>query len=99
MNTIVNYALNKVQEKIQESCETGNVGTSERILSVIAGGFILGLGAKRLLKSPITALTGITLGGGLVMRGITGNCPVKETLDDMTKDESVTVIEHRYFVK
>ena len=100
MNTIVNYALNKVQEKIEESCEGGNVGTSERILSVIAGGFILGLGAKRLLKNPITAITGITLGGGLVMRGLTGNCPVKKSIDEMARDnEQVTVIEHRYFVK
>lgn len=100
MNTIVNYALNKVQQKLDETCVGGNVGTSERILSVIAGGFILGLGAKNLLKSPMTAFTGVTLGGALVYRGITGKCTIKQAIEDMkNKEDEVTVIEHRYFVK
>jgi len=100
MNTIVNYALNKVQQKIDENCVDGNVGTSERILSVIAGSLILGIGAKRLIKNPLTALTGVALGGSLVYRGVTGKCSIKQALDNMRKDENeVTVIEHRYFVK
>ncbi len=97
MSGILNYALNKVKSKLDESCDYGNVGTSERILSVIAGGFILGMGAKKLLSSPFTALSGITLGGALIVRGVTGSCPIKEAVEG--KQPEATVVEHRYFVK
>ncbi|MCT1531419.1 DUF2892 domain-containing protein [Sphingobacterium daejeonense] len=97
MSGILNFAIDKVKTKLDESCELGNVGTSERILSVIAGGFILGMGARKLFKNPITAFSGITLGGALIFRGVTGSCPVKEAIEG--KQPEATVIEHRYFVK
>lgn len=97
---LLNYALEKIKKKVNEDCIDGNVGVSERILSVVAGGLILGIGIKQLIKRPMTALTGVTLGGALVYRGITGHCSIKAGLDKMTKKEDeVTVIEHRYFVK
>lgn len=99
MNMLLNYALEKIKKKVDEDCIDGNVGTSERILSVVAGGLILGIGVKRIIKHPMTAITGITLGGALVYRGITGHCTIKSAIDKMTKDDDVTVIEHRYFVK
>lgn len=100
MNMLLNYALDKLKKKVDEGCVDGNVGTSERILSVVAGGLILGIGVKQVIKHPMTALTGITLGGALVYRGITGHCTIKSAVDKMVKKEDeVTVIEHRYFVK
>lgn len=100
MSTIIDYALNKIKTKVDESCVDGNVGTSERILSVIAGGLILGIGTKRLLKNPLTAISGITLGGALVYRGVTGHCTIKAAVDNLANEkDEVTVIEHRYFVK
>lgn len=97
---LLNYALEKIKKKVDEDCIDGNISTSERILSVVAGGLILGIGVKRLLRHPMTALTVVTLGGALVYRGVTGHCSIKSTLDKMTKkDDEVTVIEHRYFVK
>lgn len=100
MNAILNYALNKIKAKIDEDCIDGNIGTSERILSVISGGLILSVGIKQLVKHPMTAITGATLGGALVYRGITGRCTIKAAIEKISdKENDVTVIEHRYFVK
>jgi len=98
MSNLLTFALDKIKSKIEEDCIEENIGTSERVLSVIAGGFILGLGVKKLLKSPLTGFSGVTLGGALIYRGVTGHCEVKTVLED--KDiKKVEVIEHRYFVK
>lgn len=97
---LLNYALEKIKNRVDEDCVDGNVGTSERILSVVTGGLLLGIGIKKVLKHPVTAFTGITLGGMLVYRGITGHCTIKSAIDNIMKEEDkVTVIEHRYFVK
>lgn len=100
MNAIINYALDKIKKKVDENCVDGNVGTSERVLSVVAGGLIFGIGLKRIIKNPLIALSSVSIGSALVYRGITGKCQIKSILDNV-KDEKdeVTVIEHRYFVK
>lgn len=100
MNALVNYALDKIKRKVDEDCIDGNVGASERILSVIAGGLILSIGIKQLLKHPIAAISGVGLGSALVYRGITGKCTIKSAVDQIANErDEVTVIEHRYFVK
>jgi uncharacterized membrane protein len=100
MNTLINYAIDKIKRKVDEDCKDGNVGTSERILSVIAGGLILSVGVRQLLKHPITAISGVGLGGALVYRGITGKCTIKAAVEQLSNEkDEVTVIEHRYFVK
>jgi uncharacterized membrane protein len=98
MSNLLTFAFEKIKSKIEDDCIEENIGTSERVLSVIAGGFILGMGVKKILKSPLTGFSGLTLGGALIYRGVTGHCDVKKMLDD--KDvKKVEVIEHRYFVK
>lgn len=100
MNTLINYAIDKIQKKVDQDCVDGNIGTSERILSVVAGGLILSIGVRHLLKNPITSISGVGLGGALVYRGITGKCTIKTVVDQMAKEkDEVTIIEHRYFVK
>jgi len=98
MSNLLTFAFDKITAKIKDDCIEENIGASERVLSVIAGGFILGLGVKKIFKSPLTGLSGLTLGGTLIYRGVTGHCDVKKMLED--KDvKKVEVIEHRYFVK
>lgn len=98
MSNLLTFAFDKIKNKIKDDCIEENIGTSERVLSVIAGGFILGMGVKKLFKSPLTGFSGLTLGGALIYRGVTGHCDVKNVLED--KDiKKVEVIEHRYFVK
>lgn len=99
MNGILNLALDRIKHKIDANCSDGNISTSERLLSVISGGLILGIGVKQVLKNPLTAFSGITLGGALVYRGVTGHCTVKSAIERVENKEDVTVIEHRYFVK
>lgn len=96
--SILSKALDTVKDNIDMSCGDANIGKSERVLSVISGGFILGVGVKNLFRSPLTAFSGIALGGALVYRGITGHCKVREVLQSDEEPEA-TVIEHRYFVK
>lgn len=98
MSNLLTFAFDKIKAKIKDDCIEENIGASERVLSVIAGGFILGLGVKKLFKSPLTGISGLTLGGTLIYRGVTGHCDIKKMLED--KDvKKVEVIEHRYFVK
>ncbi|CDT21784.1 conserved hypothetical protein [Sphingobacterium sp. PM2-P1-29] len=97
MGTLVDKVISKVKSKVDENCENGKIETSERILSVVAGGFILGAGVRFLIKHPLTAFSGLSLGGALVYRGVTGKCAVKKAIDDDA--ERVEVIEHRYFIK
>lgn len=98
MSNLVDKALEKVKSKIVSDCDVVNVGPSERALSVVAGGLILAIGVRNLFRSPISAFTGITLGGGLIFRGVTGHCKLKNALDENDNPKS-TVVEHRYFVK
>jgi len=99
MSNILNLALEKVKDKLDAGCENGNVGNSERVLSVIAGGFIFGIGVRSIFRSPLTGFSTLTLGGALVWRGVTGKCAIKEAVSKATGEKDVTVIEHRYFVK
>lgn len=98
MSNIVNKALETIKENVGSSCGTVNVGVSERVLSVVAGGFILGVGIKNLFRSPISGFSGVALGGGLIFRGVTGHCKLKSVLEEESEADA-TVVEHRYFVK
>jgi len=100
MSNLLDKAIDKVKHRVEQDCKNGTVGTSERILSVVAGGFILGAGIKFIFRKPLTAISGLSLGGALVYRGVTGRCAIKEKLEEeQTVDNEVTVIERRYVVK
>lgn len=99
MNSLLKFAFDKIKNKVDQDCVDGNIGSSERILSVISGGLIVGIGLKRIVKNPLIAFSALSLGGTLVYRGVTGHCTIKEVLDKVSNDPEVTVIEHRYFVK
>ena len=96
MNTLVDKAIKKIKSKVEEDCENGNIETSERILSVVAGGFILGMGLKFIFKHPMTSLSGLSVGSALVYRGVTGKCAIKEAVNPEL--QKVEVVERRYFL-
>src|SRR5690606_24102756 len=99
MNSLVQLALDKIKSKVDSDCVDGNIGTSERILSVISGGLILGMGFTRVVKRRFVALSALSLDGTLGYRGVTAQCTIKEVLGKVSNDSEVTVIEHRYFVR
>jgi uncharacterized membrane protein len=53
-----------------------NVDSNERIISAAAGAFLLSSGLSSLIKNPINGLVKTALGGVLLYRGVSGNCPV-----------------------
>ncbi|MFD2599400.1 DUF2892 domain-containing protein [Sphingobacterium corticis] len=97
--SILNKTLETLKDKLDTECTTANVGSTERVLSVVAGGFILGVGVKNLFRSPLTSFSGIALGGSLIYRGVTGKCKLTSALNNQEEKPDTTVIEHRYFVK
>lgn len=96
--SVVNFLSDKMKKRFEKACANGKIANSERVLSIIAGGFIMAYSGKRILHSPISSLPGVAIGAGLVVRGITGKCPVKGAIKGEPEQE-YTIVEHRYFVK
>ncbi|SFS53382.1 YgaP family membrane protein [Sphingobacterium wenxiniae] len=99
--SLLDSTLDTIKDKIDHSCTMGEIDDSERILSLISGGFILFYSAKKLFKRPYTAIGGITLGGLLIGRAITGKCPLKGSMRELEEPHEsgeVAMIERRYFV-
>lgn len=57
-----------------------NVGQTERMISVGAGAFLLSSGLHNLTSHPLKGLIRTVLGGVLLYRGVSGHCPMYETL-------------------
>jgi hypothetical protein len=90
MATIDNL-LNDLKDKLPSSMPaagslTQNVGSSERIVSVLGGSLMTIYGIYN-AKSPIGAAVGL-IGGALLFRGATGFCPVNDAIGRDTSDIS-----------
>jgi len=66
-----------------------NVGQTERLFSVGVGAWLLSSGINNLFDSPLSSLVKSALGGFLLYRGATGNCPVYTSLG-----KSKGVVDH-----
>lgn len=96
---ILESALDTVKDRLEKAYIQGDVGGSERIVSAIAGGFVLKNGIQNILHRPVGAVATIGLGLALLARAATGKCLAKGLVNGKSKKGEVTVIEHRYFVK
>lgn len=96
---ILDKIVTNINDKLDQACDKGEIGCSERIVSILAAGLVLGISIKRITRNPIAALTGLGLGGSLLARGISGRCVVKGVLAEAEEPEQITIIEHRHFVK
>lgn len=93
---IVNILSERLKRRFDKACEEGKIAGSERVLSVIAGSFIIGYSGKRILVNPVAFIPTVVLGAGLVMRGLTGRCAVKGAVEP-EQEKVFMVIEHRHF--
>lgn len=75
---IFNLLVSKVKDNIGDYCENGEVKGFERVLSIGSGAALALYGIKRIKKSPVTAISQLSLAGALLWRGISGKCKVKE---------------------
>ncbi|TDG37783.1 DUF2892 domain-containing protein [Pedobacter changchengzhani] len=77
-NEEINTAINNIKEALQYPELFENISTSERWLSGITGSYLLFKGLTNLFDHPIIALAGASAGAGLLYRGISGYCPLKD---------------------
>ena len=71
-----------------------NIDKGERILSVLAGGWLLYKSLKKIGRHPFLALQGAAAGGLMLYRGATGICPVYQQLGkDTTDPEAINITE------
>lgn len=71
-----------------------NIDQGERIVSVLAGSWLLYKSIKNIIHHPFLGLQGAAAGGLLVYRGATGICPIYKQLNkDTTDPEAINISE------
>lgn len=71
-----------------------NIDQGERIVSVLAGSWLLYKSIKKMGKYPLLGLQGAAAGGLMLYRGATGICPVYKQLGKDTSDpQAITITE------
>lgn len=71
-----------------------NIDQGERIVSVLAGGWLLYKSLKKIGTHPILGLQGAVAGGLMLYRGATGVCPVYQQIGkDTTDPEAINITE------
>lgn len=98
-NEEINTAISNIKEALKYPELFENVTTSERWLSGITGSFLLFKGLTSLFSHPVIGITIATIGSGLLYRGVTGYCPLKDVIaqqENNIPDE--IVVTETYFV-
>ncbi|MCU7548285.1 DUF2892 domain-containing protein [Chitinophagaceae bacterium LB-8] len=72
-----------------------NVGWNERLISATLGAFILSSGINNLFKHPLGGLVKTALGGFLLYRGASGNCPFYSSIGKTRGVSQTTAINIR----
>ncbi len=71
-----------------------NIDQGERIVSVLAGSWLLYKSLKNMFRHPLLGLQGTAAGGLLLYRGVTGICPLYKQLDiDTTDPQAINITE------
>jgi uncharacterized membrane protein len=93
-NNITSNVLSKINELSIQPTGKENIDQGERIVSVLAGSYLLYKSFKSLTSHPLLGLQGLAAGGYMIYRGATGVCPVYEKLGkDTTDPEAIRIIE------
>jgi len=87
MKNDLNRLMDSVVGVVIQSTENVNIGTSERIVSAVTGGFMLWKGVKDTFSKPSNAVWEIVFGSALLYRGVTGYCSVKNRLNTLNEVE------------
>ena len=69
-----------------------NIETSEKIVSMGTGVFIFFKGIGHLIGHPLMGMVEVAIGSGLLYRGLTGYCPVKD-MTECRPDDAFIVTE------
>jgi uncharacterized membrane protein len=72
-----------------------NVDWQERVLSAGVGGYLFAAGLRNLTKRPIKGLLQTAIGGFLLYRGSSGNCPVYTSIGKSSDAQHATSVNIR----
>ncbi|RZL17815.1 MAG: DUF2892 domain-containing protein [Pedobacter sp.] len=78
--------LDNIKRNWEEPNAIENLEKSEKIISVGAGAFIFLKGISNLISHPLLGVAEVAIGGGLLYRGLTGYCPVKEVAEQKERE-------------
>ena len=71
-----------------------NIDQGERIISLLAGSWLLYKSLKKISKHPLLGIQGAAAGGLMLYRGATGVCPVYKQLGkDTTDPEAISITQ------
>lgn len=99
MENNLKNVTDKVVGSILYPGEYSNIEKSERVISAAFGAFLFWKGVKDIFSNPSSSVWELIIGGGLIYRGATGYCAVKERLEscnpieDEEKERSVYIVE------
>lgn len=93
-----NEINSNIMERIKTSALTTtgkeNIDQGERIISILAGSWLLYKSLKKIPKHPFLGLQGVAAGGLMLYRGATGVCPVYQQLGkDTTDPQAINITE------
>lgn len=94
-----NEFSNQIMERLTDfgltSTGKENIDQGERIISLLAGSFLLYKSLKKIGTHPFLGLQGAAAGGLMLYRGATGVCPIYKQLDkDTTDPQAINITEH-----
>ena len=71
-----------IKDSIMQNNPNANLSMSERYVSLGTGAFITLKGVTNVFSHPWLAITELAVGGTLLYRGVTGQCMIKEKLEN-----------------
>ncbi|EDM38014.1 hypothetical protein PBAL39_16354 [Pedobacter sp. BAL39] len=93
-NELSNQIIDSLKELNFSPTGKENIDQGERIVSALAGGWLLYKSLKNIGKHPVMGLQGAAAAGLLLYRGATGVCPVYKKLDiDTTDPQAINITE------
>lgn len=72
-----------------------NIDQGERVVSLLAGSWLLYKSLKKIGKHPFLGLQGAAAGGLMLYRGVTGICPIYQRIGkDTTDPQAISIVEN-----
>ncbi len=94
-NELIDQITNSLKELNFAPTGKENIDQGERLISVLAGSWLLYKSLKSIGRHPFLGLQGVAAGGLMLYRGATGVCPVYKQMGKDTSDpEAISIIEH-----
>lgn len=94
-NQILTEIIDRIPHLGLNNTGKQNIDQGERIVSVLAGSWLLYNGLLKIGKHPLLGLQGAVAGGFMLYRGATGLCPIYEKLNkDTTDPQAINITDH-----